>query len=171
VISTASEWNFPGCSSSGAWQEMPARIPALNDYCSIGALYPDTRFTRHLRLPRINQMGRRSQCQHSRHLWTWAEASHQRLGPGAADERAGGRFISEEEEFHDRHEMSSHPSSAGKFRLDEYLGQTVFYRAAPLQRESLPRLHVFALAALPDVLNFARSLAGLEPVFHGHNQQ
>jgi putative hydrolase of the HAD superfamily len=55
----------------------------------------------------------------------------------------------------------------GKITLDEYLDRTVFYRARPFTREAFQDF-MFALSQpLPDVLNFARSLAESNQYFMG----
>ena len=71
------------------------------------------------------------------------------------------QFRLDEEEFHDRHEMLVSSFERGKITLDEYLDRTIFYRTRPFTREAF-RDFMFALSQpFPEVLDFARALAGL----------
>jgi putative hydrolase of the HAD superfamily len=71
------------------------------------------------------------------------------------------------EEFHSRHEMVVSSFERGKITLDEYLDRTVFYRNRPFTREEF-RDFMFSLSLpMPDVLGFARSLAGSGKYFMG----
>ena len=77
------------------------------------------------------------------------------------------RFHLDEEEFHDRHEMVVSSFERGKITLDEYLDRTIFYRTRPFSRDTFKEV-IFSLSQpLPDVLNFARSLAELNQYFMG----
>jgi putative hydrolase of the HAD superfamily len=71
------------------------------------------------------------------------------------------------EEFHSRHEMVVSSFERGKITLDEYLDRTVFYRNRPFTREEF-RDFMFSLSLpMPDVLGFARTLAGSGKYFMG----
>jgi putative hydrolase of the HAD superfamily len=77
------------------------------------------------------------------------------------------RFHLDEEEFHDRHEMVVSSFERGKISLDEYLDRTVFYRTRPFTREAF-RDFMFSLSQpLPEVLDFAKSLASPGRYFMG----
>jgi putative hydrolase of the HAD superfamily len=77
------------------------------------------------------------------------------------------RFHLDEEEFHDRHEMVVSSFERGKISLDEYLDRTVFYRTRPFTREAF-RDFMFSLSQpLPEVLDFAQSLASSRQFFMG----
>ena len=66
----------------------------------------------------------------------------------------------EEKEFHSRHEMVVSSFERGKITLDQYLDRTVFYRPRPFTREAFV-LYMRSLSQpFPDVLQFARTLAG-----------
>jgi putative hydrolase of the HAD superfamily len=68
-------------------------------------------------------------------------------------------FRLDEEEFHSRHEMVVSSFERGKISLDEYLERTVFYRNRPFTRDEF-RDYMFSLSQpMPEVLDFARSLA------------
>jgi len=68
-------------------------------------------------------------------------------------------FRLDEEEFHSRHEMVVSSFERGKIPLDEYLQRTVFYRNRSFTRDEF-RDYMFSLSQpMPEVLNFARSLA------------
>ena len=55
----------------------------------------------------------------------------------------------------------------GKITLDEYLDRTVFYRTRPFTREEF-RDYMFSLSQpMPEVLAFARALAGSSKYFMG----
>ena len=76
-------------------------------------------------------------------------------------------FHLDEKEFHSRHEMVVSFFEQGKISLEEYLDRTVFYRPRPFTREDL-RDFMFSLSQpIPDVLNFARALAGSGKYFMG----
>jgi len=76
-------------------------------------------------------------------------------------------FHLDEEEFHDRHEMVVSSFERGKISLDEYLDRTVFYRTRPFTRDAF-RDFMFSLSQpLPDVLDFAQSLANSGKYFMG----
>ena len=76
-------------------------------------------------------------------------------------------FRLDEEEFHDRHEMLVSSFERGKITLDEYLDRTIFYRTRPFTREAF-RDFMFALSQpFPEVLDFARALAGSGKYFMG----
>jgi len=77
------------------------------------------------------------------------------------------RFHLDEEEFHDRHEMVVSSFERGKITLDEYLDRTIFYRARPFSRDTFKEMMFSLSQPLPDVLNFARSLAELNQYFMG----
>jgi putative hydrolase of the HAD superfamily len=63
------------------------------------------------------------------------------------------------EEFHARHEMVVSSFERGKISLDEYLGQTVFYKDRPFTPDDF-RNYMFSLSEpKPEVLAFARTLA------------
>jgi putative hydrolase of the HAD superfamily len=68
-------------------------------------------------------------------------------------------FHLDEKEFNDRHERIVSSFERGEITLDEYLDQTVFYRARPFTRDEF-RGYMFSLTRpFPEVLAFARSLA------------
>lgn len=70
------------------------------------------------------------------------------------------KFHLDEEEFHDRHEMVVSSFERGKITIAEYLDHTVFYRARPFTRDEFQE-YMFSLSRpFPEVLDFARSLAG-----------
>jgi len=76
-------------------------------------------------------------------------------------------FHLDEEEFHSRHEMVVSSFERGKISLDEYLERTVFYRNRPFSREEF-RDYMFSLSQpMPEVLRFARALAGSGRYFMG----
>jgi putative hydrolase of the HAD superfamily len=77
------------------------------------------------------------------------------------------RFHLDEKEFHSRHEMVVSSFERGKITLDEYLDRTVFYRDRPFPREEF-RDYMFSLSQpMPEVLAFARALAGSSKYFMG----
>jgi putative hydrolase of the HAD superfamily len=77
------------------------------------------------------------------------------------------RFHLDEKEFHSRHEMVVSSFERGKITLDEYLDRTVFYRDRPFTREEF-RDYMFSLSQpMPEVLAFARALAGSSKYFMG----
>jgi putative hydrolase of the HAD superfamily len=76
-------------------------------------------------------------------------------------------FRLDEEEFHDRHEMVVSSFERGEISLDEYLDRTVFYRNRPFTRVEF-RDYMFSLSQpMPEVLAFARGLAGSGKYFMG----
>jgi putative hydrolase of the HAD superfamily len=73
--------------------------------------------------------------------------------------RALDHFHLDYEEFHARHEMVVSSFERGKISLDEYLGQTVFYKERPFTPDDF-RNYMFSLSeSKPEVLAFARALA------------
>ncbi len=68
-------------------------------------------------------------------------------------------FHLDEEEFHDRHEMVVSSFERGKISLNEYLERTVFYRVRPFSQEEFRQFMYGLSQPLPEVLDFARSLA------------
>ncbi|MHB8217555.1 MAG: HAD family hydrolase [Candidatus Sulfotelmatobacter sp.] len=76
-------------------------------------------------------------------------------------------FHLDEEEFHSRHEMVVSSFERGKISLDEYLERTVFYRNRPFNRDEF-RDYMFSLSQpIPEVIKFARALAGSGRYFMG----
>ena len=76
-------------------------------------------------------------------------------------------FRLDEEEFHSRHEMAVSSFERGEISLDEYLGRTVFYRDRPFTRDEF-RDYMFSLSQpMPEVLDFARTLAKSGKYFMG----
>lgn len=76
-------------------------------------------------------------------------------------------FHLDEEEFHDRHEMEVSSFERGKITLEEYLDRTVFYRTRQFTRDDF-KLFMFSLSQpVPEVLDFARKLAGSGKFFMG----
>jgi putative hydrolase of the HAD superfamily len=76
-------------------------------------------------------------------------------------------FHLDEEEFHSRHEMVVSSFERGKITLEEYLDRTVFCRNRPFTRDEF-REYMFSLSQpVPDVLAFARALAGSGEYFMG----
>ena len=76
-------------------------------------------------------------------------------------------FRLDEEEFHSRHEMVVSSFERGKISLEEYLDRTVFYRSRSFTREEF-RDYMFALSRpMPEVLDFARTLANSGQYFMG----
>jgi putative hydrolase of the HAD superfamily len=76
-------------------------------------------------------------------------------------------FHLDEKEFHSRHEMVVSSFERGKISLDEYMDRTVFYRNHPFTREQF-RDFMFSLSQpMPEVLAFARALAGSGKYFMG----
>ncbi|MGA9545905.1 MAG: HAD family phosphatase [Candidatus Sulfotelmatobacter sp.] len=77
------------------------------------------------------------------------------------------RFHLDEKDFASRHEMVVSSFERGKITLDEYLDRTVFYRDRPFTREQF-RDYMFSLSRpVPEVLAFARTLAGSGKYFMG----
>ena len=76
-------------------------------------------------------------------------------------------FRLDEEEFHSRHEMVVSSFERGKISLEEYLERTVFYRDRAFTPEQF-REYMFSLSKpIPDVLRYARALAGSGKYFMG----
>jgi len=76
-------------------------------------------------------------------------------------------FHLDEADFHSRHETVVSSFERGEITLDEYLDRTVFYRDRPFTREEF-RDYMFSLSQpMPDVLAFARALAGSGKFFMG----
>lgn len=76
-------------------------------------------------------------------------------------------FHLDAEEFQSRHEMVISSFERGKITLDEYLDRVVFYRSRPFTPEEF-RNFVFSLSQpIPEVLAFARALAGSGRYFMG----
>jgi putative hydrolase of the HAD superfamily len=76
-------------------------------------------------------------------------------------------FDLDEKEFHSRHEMVISSFERGKISLDEYLDRSVFYQERPFTRDQF-RDFMFSLSQpIPDVLAFARALAGSGKYFMG----
>ncbi|HXC44194.1 MAG TPA: HAD family phosphatase [Candidatus Dormibacteraeota bacterium] len=70
-------------------------------------------------------------------------------------------------DFQARHEMVVSSFERGKISLDEYLDRTVFYCERPFNRDQF-RNYMFSLSRpMPEVLNFARALAGAGKYFMG----
>lgn len=77
------------------------------------------------------------------------------------------RFHLDEKDFAARHEMVVSSFERGKITLDEYLDRTVFYRDRPFTREQFSD-YMFSLSQpMPEVLAFARTLAGSGKYFMG----
>jgi putative hydrolase of the HAD superfamily len=77
------------------------------------------------------------------------------------------RFHLDEKDFGSRHEMVVSPFERGEITLDEYLDRTVFYCGRPFTRNEFKN-YMFSLSqAIPDVLDFARALAGSGKYFMG----
>jgi putative hydrolase of the HAD superfamily len=68
-------------------------------------------------------------------------------------------FQLDEEEFHDRHEMVVSSFERGKITLDEYLDRTVFYHRRSFTRQAFKDYMYSLSQPVPQVLDFARSLA------------
>ena len=68
-------------------------------------------------------------------------------------------FHLDEEEFEDRHAMLASSFERGKITLEEYLDRTVFYRARPFTPEAFKELMFSLSQPMPEVLDFAKSLA------------
>jgi putative hydrolase of the HAD superfamily len=76
-------------------------------------------------------------------------------------------FRLDEKEFQPRHEAVVSSFECGKISLEDYLNQTVFYEDRPFSREEF-REYMFALSKpKPEVLAFARALAGSGKYFMG----
>ncbi len=77
------------------------------------------------------------------------------------------RFHLDEKDFQARHEMVVSSFEQGQISLDEYLDRTVFYRDRPFTRGEF-REYMFSLSQpRPEVLAFARALAGSGKYFMG----
>lgn len=71
------------------------------------------------------------------------------------------------EQFQSRHESVVSPFECGKISLEEYLDRTVFYRERSFTRDQF-RDYMFSISqSKPEVLAFARSLAGAGKYFMG----
>ena len=66
----------------------------------------------------------------------------------------------EEKDFQNRHEMVVSSFERGKITLNEYLDRTVFYRQRPFSREAFVDYMHSLSQPFPQVLEFARALAG-----------
>ncbi len=76
-------------------------------------------------------------------------------------------FHLDAKEFQARHEMVVSSFERGKISLDEYLDRTVFYSVRPFTRDQF-RDYMFSLSRpMPEVLTFARALAGTGKYFMG----
>jgi putative hydrolase of the HAD superfamily len=76
-------------------------------------------------------------------------------------------FHLDEGEFQARHEVVVSSFERGEISLDEYLDRTVFYCNRTFTREEF-RNYMFSLSQpMPEVLDFARSLAGSGKYFMG----
>jgi putative hydrolase of the HAD superfamily len=77
------------------------------------------------------------------------------------------RFHLDERDFQARHEMVVSSFERGKISLDEYLDRTVLYKDRPFTRDEF-RDYMFSFSQpIPDVLEFARSLAASGKYFLG----
>jgi putative hydrolase of the HAD superfamily len=76
-------------------------------------------------------------------------------------------FHLDEEEFHDRHEMEVSSFERGKITLEEYLDRTVFYRPRQFTRDDFKQFMFTLSQPMPEVLDFARKLAGSGKFFMG----
>ena len=77
------------------------------------------------------------------------------------------RFHLDEKDFRSRHEMVVSPFERGEITLDEYLDRTVFYCDRPFTRDEFKN-YMFSLSqSIPEVLSFARTLAGSGKYFMG----
>jgi putative hydrolase of the HAD superfamily len=71
-----------------------------------------------------------------------------------------GHFNLDKREFDERHEMVVSSFERGEISLNEYLERTVFYTSRPFLQEEF-RDYIFSLSKpKPEVLAFARALAG-----------
>lgn len=76
-------------------------------------------------------------------------------------------FHLDAKEFQSRHDMVVSSFERGKISLDEYLDRTVFYSVRPFTRDQF-RDHMLSLSRpMPEVLNFARTLASAGKYFMG----
>ena len=76
-------------------------------------------------------------------------------------------FHLDTKEFQARHEMVVSSFERGKISLDEYLDRTVFYCVRPFTRDQFRDYMLSLSRPMPDVLNFARALAGTRKYFMG----
>ena len=76
-------------------------------------------------------------------------------------------FHLDAKEFQARHEMVVSSFERGKISLNEYLDRTVFYSARPFTRDQFRDYMLSLSRPMPDVLNFARTLAGAGKYFMG----
>jgi putative hydrolase of the HAD superfamily len=76
-------------------------------------------------------------------------------------------FHLDAKEFQARHEMVVSSFERGKISLDEYLDRTVFYRAREFTRDQFRDYMLSLSRPMPEVLTFARTLAGAGKYFMG----
>jgi putative hydrolase of the HAD superfamily len=76
-------------------------------------------------------------------------------------------FHLDAKEFQMRHEMVVSSFERGKISLDEYLDRTVFYCVRPFTRDQFRDYMLSLSRPMPEVLNFARTLAGAGKYFMG----
>jgi putative hydrolase of the HAD superfamily len=76
-------------------------------------------------------------------------------------------FHLDAKEFQTRHEMVVSSFERGKISLDEYLDRTVFYSVRPFTRDQFRDYMLSLSRPMPEVLNFARTLAGAGKYFMG----
>jgi putative hydrolase of the HAD superfamily len=74
-------------------------------------------------------------------------------------------FHLDAKEFQARHEMVVSSFERGKISLDEYLDRTVFYCVRPFTRDQFRDYMLSLSQPMPEVLNFARTLAGAGKYF------
>lgn len=80
---------------------------------------------------------------------------------------AAEHFHLDAKEFQARHEMVVSSFERGKISLDEYLDRAVFYCERPFTRDRFRDYMVALSRPLPEVLNFARTLAATDKYFMG----
>ena len=76
-------------------------------------------------------------------------------------------FRLDAKEFQARHEMVVSSFECGKISLDEYLDRTVFYSVRPFTRDQFRDYMLSLSRPMPEVLNFALTLAGAGKYFMG----
>lgn len=76
-------------------------------------------------------------------------------------------FHLDAKEFQARHEMVVSSFERGEILLDEYLDRTVFYAVRPFTRDQFRDYMLSLSRPMPDILNFARTLAGMGKYFMG----
>jgi putative hydrolase of the HAD superfamily len=76
-------------------------------------------------------------------------------------------FRLDAKEFQARHEMVVSSFERGKISLDEYLDRTVFYSVRPFTRDQFRDYMLSLSRPMPEVLNFALTLAGAGKYFMG----